>query len=90
MDEQENEDIDINHSQGDDSASPMESTVLLSVNPPQAVDEVTHDDNSAPPGTDSLLHDQRTFGQDVDQDIVVSVLKAFELLKEMNGSQKKF
>ena len=92
MDEQENEDIDINHSQGDDSASPMESTVLLSVNPPHAVDEVTHDDNSAPPGTctDSLLHDQRTFGQDVDQDIVVSVLKAFELLKEMNGSQKIF
>ena len=66
MGEQENEDIDINDSQGDDSASPMESTVLLPVYPPQAVDEVTHDDNSAPPGTDSLLHDQRTFGQIVD------------------------
>lgn len=95
-DEQEDGDIDMDHDQDDNSASPiscMETSVPLSTasaHQPQAVGEVTHDDNinSAPPLAESLL--QGVFGQDVDKDIVVSVLKAFELLEDMNGSQKNF
>lgn len=95
MDEHEDGNINMDRGQDDNSASSissMETIVSLpsaSVHPTQAIDEVTHDDNSAaPPETDNLL--QSLFDQDVDKDIVVSVLKAFELLEEINGSQKNF
>ena len=36
------------------------------------------------------IENSAQFGQDVNRDIVVSVLRAFELLEEINGSQKNF
>ena len=93
-DEQEDGDIDLE--QDESSASLINSTVSplpASVHSPLATNEDSHttyddtnDDSSTP--TENML--QRVFGQDVNKDIVVSVLKAFELLEEMNGSQKNF
>jgi len=90
--------------QGDDpslddcltSVNCMEASVsLLSTftNPLEANEDV-HISTSLVPEfaeTESLLHEQSSvFGQDVNRDIVVSILRAFEILEEINGSQNSF
>ena len=87
---------------GYDDCSTSSSYMEVSISPhsestttPPAL-EVSEDTHicTPPPGSveTELQHEHSSvFGQDVKSDIVlISVLRAFELLEEMNGSQKNF